>query len=374
MQGSLRFARILGVEVGLHYSWFVVLALVTWSLSAVYFPGRYPFWSTEMAVAAGVIASLLFFSSVLVHELAHSVVAQRVGLEVENITLFIFGGMASINREAERARDEFAIAIAGPASSIALGFGFGMLGWLASGTASLRVIAAVAWWLGTINLLLGIFNLIPGFPMDGGRVFRSLLWGITKDYWLATRIAAITGMGIAYAIILGGIYLAANGVLANAVWLLLVGWFLSSAANSSYRQARLREALKGITVGQAMERDYASVSPYVTLSEAFDTYFRSRRPMAVPVIANEGRVIGILTGENLRRVPRDRWPVTPVEVALRGDPGAPPVAPGQQVNDVLNALGNREFAAAPVLDGDHLVGLLTQTGIADLIRHRRRRA
>jgi Zn-dependent protease/predicted transcriptional regulator len=374
MQGSIRLARILGVQVGLHYSWFLVFVLVTWSLGAVYFPTRYPFWPAETAWAAGLTTSALFFASVLVHELAHSAVAQRLGLEVESITLFIFGGMASITREAERARDEFAIAIAGPASSVVLGFLFGVVGWLAlTGGPALRVIGAIAWWLATINLMLGAFNLIPGFPMDGGRVLRSLIWGATRNYWLATRIAAFTGMGIAYLMMLGAVFVAVSGGLANAAWLVLVGWFLSSAAHASYRQARIRESLKGVTVDQAMERDYTPIPPYASLTEVFEKHFQTRRPVAVPVVAEEGTVLGVLTSGDLRRIPRERWTHTQVSELLHEPLDVPAVAPGDQVNDVLTTLGSREFAAAPVVDGGRLVGLLTQTGILDLIGHRRRR-
>lgn len=375
MQGSVRLGRIIGVEVGLHYSWFLVFGLVTWSLAAVYFPSRYPSWPVATTWTAGLITSILFFVSVLGHELAHSLVAKRIGLEVESITLFIFGGMASISRDTERARDEFAVAIAGPASSLALGLIFAVLGWAATAAGSdFRVVSAVAWWLATINVMLGIFNLIPGFPMDGGRVLRSIIWGASGNMWLATKAAAAIGLGIAYLMMLGGVFLAVTGSVANAVWLILVGWFLSSAAQASYRHARTQESLKGVTVNEAMDRDYQSVSPYASVGEALETYFRGSGLVAVPVLADDRRVLGVVTKADLQRIPSERRANTPVFEAMSDPEAAPLLAPEDQVNDVLNAIGSKEFAAAPVIADGRIIGLLTRSGILTLIRNRRRRA
>ncbi|MHB1004420.1 MAG: M50 family metallopeptidase [Chloroflexota bacterium] len=374
MQGSVKIARILGVEIGLHYSWFPLFALVTWSLSTFYFPARYPFWAQNTAWAAGVTTSVLFFATVLAHELAHSAVAQHIGLEVDSITLFVFGGMASISREAVRARDEFAIAIAGPASSLLMGVLFAAVGILSAyGGRGFQVVGAVAWWLALINTMLGVFNLIPGFPMDGGRVLRSIIWGISHDFWMATRVAASTGLGIAYIMMLGGILLTVSGALVNAVWLLLVGWFLNGAAQTSYRQASLHQALTGVTVEQAMETEYARVGPSATLSDVFETYFRPNRRLTVPVLADDSRVLGLVTADDLERIPRERWAQTPVNAVMTDLAEAPSANPGDEVNDVLSAANGQDFAAAPVFAEGHLVGLLTQTGILDLVRSRRRR-
>ncbi len=373
MQGSVKFARILGVQVGIHFSWFVIFALVTWSLGAVYFPLRYRAWTPEAAWLAGIATSLLFFASVLAHELAHSVLARRVGLRVEGITLFIFGGIASISSDATRARDEFAIAIVGPLCSLALGIVFTLTAWAATSAGpSLSVVAAISWWLATINLMLAIFNLIPGFPMDGGRVFRSLIWGATRNYWLATRIAATAGLVVAYLLLLAGVFLAIRGALANAIWLILVAWFLSKAAHSAYRQASVRVSLKGVRVDQAMSRDYLTVHPYMTLREAFDNYLQSRRLAAVPVVAEDSRIIGLLTEDDLRRVPPERWAVTPVNEAMTSVAETRTVSPDDEVNEVLGMLGDGEIDETPVVSGGRLVGLLTHRGILDLL-HRRRK-
>ncbi len=371
MQGSVKFARVMGVQVRIHFSWFVIFALVTWSLSAIYFPMRYRAWTLEMAWTAGVLTSLLFFASVLAHELAHSALARRVGLQVEGITLFIFGGMASIASEAARARDEFAIAIAGPLSSLALGVVFTATAWGAVAVGpSLSVAAAISWWLATINLMLAIFNLIPGFPMDGGRVLRSLIWGATSDYWLGTRIAATAGLVVAYLLLLAGVFLAVTGALANALWLILIAWFLSKAAHASHRQATVRESLKGVKVDQAMSREYRTIHPYMTLREAFENHLRPHRLAAVPVVAEDARILGLLTEDDLQRVPPERWAVTSVNEAMTAVANARTVSPDDEVNEVLGMLGDGELDETPVVAGGRLVGLLSRRGILDLLRRR----
>lgn len=373
MQGSLKIARVMGIQIAVHFSWFAIFALVTWTLSAVYFPTRYPAWSPQTAWYAGVLTSVLFFASVLAHELAHSVVARRLGLEVESITLFVFGGMASIVREAERPRHEFAIAFVGPLSSLGLGLGFALAGLIAERAAAMEVAGAVAWWLATINVMLALFNLVPGFPMDGGRVLRSLLWGATRNFWLATRIAATAGLVVAYLLMLGGLFLAVTGAFFNAAWVILVGWFLSNSAHASYRQAKVRESLRGVTVGQAMTRDCQTVSPHLSLGEAFENYFRPQRLAAIPVVADDSRILGLLTHDNLKRVPMEYWDVTPVTEVMTGLADTQTVTPQDEVNEVLSALGGKDFEETPVVEGGHFVGLLTRRDVLDLLRGRGQR-
>ncbi|MDA8217238.1 MAG: site-2 protease family protein [Dehalococcoidales bacterium] len=376
MRQNIRVGRLFGIDIGLHYSWFAVFALVTWSLGSVYFPTSYHSWSTVTVWFTAFVASVLFFGSVLGHELAHSIVAKWRNIEVESITLFIFGGQANITREADRARDEFAIAIAGPLASLL----FGLLAaafWIVAerlqmGTA-LQAPIAVAFWLAVINFLLAVFNLIPGFPMDGGRVLRSLVWGVTRNFWLATRVATGVGQVVAYAMIFGGLFVAISGSFFTAIWLIFVGWFLSTTAQASYRQAQMRENLRGVTVNQAMTRNYQAVSPYATLRQAFERYLRPNQLAAVPVVADDSRILGLLTQANVKQIPEDEWDYTRVNQVMTTLADAQTVTPQEEVTQVLTSLRGDDLGETPVVEDGQLVGLLTAEGITNLLRSRTQR-
>ncbi|MHB1132246.1 MAG: M50 family metallopeptidase [Chloroflexota bacterium] len=369
MRGSLRVARIMGVDISLHISWFVIFALVTWSLANLYFPYRDPILGRTPNWLAGFTASSLFFLTVLGHELAHGVVAKRLGFGVESITLFILGGVAAIEREADHAREEFWIAIAGPLSSLAFGI-LAAIFWLIAEAVGPRdnTVADVAFWLAETNVLLALFNLIPGFPMDGGRVLRAIIWGVTRNGWVATRIATWVGRLFAYALVLGGAYLLVTGMAFSAVWLIGIGWFLHSAALGAYHQAEIREKLKGVAVSQAMSRDYPAISPSLSLRDAFDRYFQPYRVVALPVVADDQRLVGILTADSLHRVPEADWLLTPAASAMVAPPTDHTITPDEQLGEVLAGLDDGKVEALPVVNGDRLVGMLTGKRVRDLLR------
>ena len=233
MRGSLSLGKIFGIPLQLHFSWFIVFALVVASLAFAY--TGYPVWER---VVSGIIASLLFFASVTAHELAHSVVAIRNGIQVKSITLFIFGGVAQIVREAKQPAAELIMAIAGPLCSLLLGIIFCAFWFLMRGTGESLMIELVL-WLGAVNLMLACFNLIPGFPLDGGRILRAILWRRSGNYLQATRTSAMVGRGVGYLFILGGLAMIFTISPFNGIWLAFIGWFLEGAATASYRQARL---------------------------------------------------------------------------------------------------------------------------------------
>lgn len=374
MRGTIKVARLMGIEVGLHFSWFAIFAVVLWSLGAVYFPARFPAWETgSLWVAAG-LATFLFFASVLVHELAHSAAARSLGMEVQDITLFAFGGMASIAREAEKPRHEFFIAVVGPLASFALALFFAGLSSLSLPLGrQYQPLAAAFSWLATINLLLAIFNMIPGFPMDGGRVLRAVLWGLTGNRWLATRVAVWLGRGLAYMLILGGIMLAFSGAVFNAIWLIFVGWFLNQAAETGYRQARLRTHLKGITVNQAMSRSYPVAAPDMTLSEAYVTFFQPTRLTALPVVEAGETMLGIVHYDTLRRIPVERWASTNLREAMTGIAETRTVAPEDDLDDVLDSVDGDEFTETPVVEQGRVVGFLTRNGVLEVLRFQEQR-
>ena len=248
MRSSLRLGKIFGIPIGINYTWFIVFALVTMSLATGYFPSRYNDWGTATYIGIGVLTSVLFFLSVVLHELAHSVVALAWGIPVKSITLFIFGGVASIGREPERPLAEFLIAIVGPISSLLLALGFGIL-WLAGQFLNFTPLTGLGFYLATVNLSLALFNMIPGFPLDGGRVFRSVAWALTGDMNRATRWAAKTGRVIAVLMIVGGGVMFLMGNWSSGLWLAFIGWFLDNAASQSAQQVWIREALEGYTAG-----------------------------------------------------------------------------------------------------------------------------
>ncbi|MFH1003355.1 MAG: site-2 protease family protein, partial [Chloroflexota bacterium] len=245
MGRAFNIGRILGIQIRIHYSWFIIFALVTVSLGWQAFPLDYPQWSPLLNWATALVTSLLFFSSVLAHELSHSLVGRANGVPIKSITLFIFGGVAQMTREAARPGAEFKMAVAGPGCSLVLGGLFALLGWLVP----VGVVQEMASWLAYINIALAVFNLIPGFPLDGGRVFRSLVWRLSGNYRRATRIATLVGRGVGYLFMLGGlaIVIFRPGGLDwfSGLWLAFIGWFLENAASASYRQMRQAEAMGG---------------------------------------------------------------------------------------------------------------------------------
>ena len=248
MKSSVRLGKILGIPIGVNYTWFIVFALVTMSLATGYFPSRYSDWSFAAYLSVGLLTSLLFFGSVLIHELAHSIVALARGIPVKGITLFIFGGVANIGREPDRPMTELLVAIAGPIASLLLAATFGLF-WLTGQVIDASALAGLGLYLATINLWLALFNLLPGFPLDGGRVFRSAVWAWTDNMNLATRWAARSGRAIAILMIIGGGFMIMKGNWGNGIWLAFIGWFLDNAARQSARQANIREALEGYTAG-----------------------------------------------------------------------------------------------------------------------------
>ncbi len=357
MKNSLRLGTVFGIPLEIHYTWFIVFALVTLSLATGYFPSRYPDWSLVATLAIGLLTSLLFFASVLVHELAHSIVALGWGIPVKGITLFIFGGVASIGREPERPLAEFLVAIAGPASSLLLALGFGAL-WLAGQWLDISPLAGLGLYLATINLSLALFNMIPGFPLDGGRVFRSAVWAVTGDMNRATRWAATTGRVVAVLMIIGGAIMFLMGNWSSGLWLAFIGWFLDNAASQSAQQAWFREALQGYTAGdltsgcQAIDRNMPLdwvVRDYVTPNG--ESCF---------IVTDGNQPQGVTTLNQIKRVPRQKWGWTPVHQIMTPLSSLKPVGPGEAAYTVLVRMISEGQSLLPVVDGTRFIGFIRQ--------------
>lgn len=368
MDGSIRIGSIFGIPVGIHYTWFAVFLLVTVNL-VFFFGGEaaYPEWSLFERIVVAVITSLLFFASVLVHELAHSVVALQKGIPVKSITLFIFGGVAQIAREASRPGVEASIAIVGPLMSLALSAVFYAIYFVVG--PEVEHVAAAAWWLGLINLMLAVFNMLPGFPMDGGRVFRALVWGLTNNYGTATKVASVTGRLFGFGLIVtGSIQLFATGDL-GGLWLVLIGWFLENAARSSYKQYQLREALEGMTARDAMVPPCPIVQPYVTLDLLVTGYMLPTGSRCFSVQQDDGAT-GLVTFGSVREVPKEQWHERTVADVMVSAPQVLTANPANEAVDVLMAMLEKGVNQVPVVDDGRIVGLVTRESLLQIVRIR----
>jgi len=371
MGQSIRIGRIAGIEIGLHPSWFIIALLVTYSFAAGELPATYPNWQPLLYWVVGATITLLFFGSVLAHELSHAIVARRFGMQVHDITLFIFGGMATMEDDAKSPRQEALMAAAGPVLSL----GIGAVLWLVSGFVPVPAVSATVGWLGFINITLGLFNLIPGFPMDGGRILRALLWRIRGDRYAATRNAATVGRLFGYLLIAVGVYIIfQGGSLFSGVWLALIGWFLSSAAESTIAQVSIERSLRGVKVRDVMETDPASVTPNESVSDLVNERFLRSGARSFLVRHDDGGLAGIVTLSDVRRVPREDWEPARVTDIMTRFADLATVGPETQVEAAMKLIQEREVNQLPVVDADGrtVIGLLTRAGILRLIEARLR--
>ena len=367
MKSSFNFARIMGIPIGINYSWFVIFFLITATLGQYVFPWLYPDWSTPVYWIVGLCTSLLFFASLLAHELAHSFVAVRRGIEVRSITLFIFGGAARIAREAPVASTELLMAVAGPLSSVALAGVFALI-WLLSRN-TLEPLAAMSIYLCWINLALAAFNMLPGFPMDGGRVLRSIIWWRSGSYMKATRVATLAGEALGCLLILSGL---AFGVLVywfNGLWLALVGGFLFAAARASYRQAVLRDSLQGLTAQELMTGDCQMVPEQLTLETLVNEYLPPAGHGCL-LVGEWGRVRGTVTLQDTKLVPKRRWHITPVAEAMTPVEKLGVVYPGDDGLTVLERMQEGGIGLLLVVSGDMVVGVIERARLLELSRVR----
>lgn len=366
--GGFNLGKLFGIQFRLHYTWFIIFIFLTVSLSWRVFPVFYPGWSQLLYWTIGLASSLLVFASVLAHELAHSLVGRANGIPIKSITLFIFGGVAQMAREATKAGAEFKMAAAGPACSLVIGGVFAVV-WVLTRDI-IEPVAAMAFYLSLINVSLAIFNLIPGFPLDGGRVFRSLLWRFSGNYQRSTRIAARTGQGVAFAFILGGILMMVFlEEWIGGLWLIFIGWFLHNAASASYRQAQWQEALRGITASQVMTSHYATVPPDITLKQLVEGYVLLRGQRFF-LVADESGFKGILTLRNIKSIPQSSWNTTPVENIMVPAGQIKVARPGQDVMNIMAEMSESAINQMPVVDEGRVIGLITRDNLSRALRTR----
>ena len=371
LRGDIPIGKIFGISIRLHYSWFFIFALITWALAANYFPSTHPTWSLSMKIGAGLVTSFLFFGSVLLHELMHSLVALREGIQIQSITLFILGGVSQMTGESKTAKDEFRMAGAGPLSSLVLGgIFFGIYFALRSTTTeAAQFIAAITYYLGYINILLGVFNLIPGFPLDGGRVLRSLLWWRGNNLQSATRIASNIGRVFGFLFIFAGIWLVFSGNFFNGIWLALIGWFLESAAVGSYRQMLFQGMLKGHVASDVMSQDCMVVPPDITVEHLVNENILTSGRRCFPV-TSDGHVEGLITMHNIRAIPRDLWSTKLVREAMTPLDSIKSVGPNEDLNTVLQIIAQDDINQVPVINEGKIVGMVGRDNIINFVNTR----
>ncbi|MCD4690249.1 site-2 protease family protein [bacterium] len=354
---------VLGIRIVADYSWFLIVALITGSLSVGWFPSVLPDRSPLQYISLGIITAFFFFASVLIHELSHSIVAVRHGIPVRKITLFLFGGIAEISREPGDPTTELKVALAGPIVSAVLAAGF----WgavILSGMRSERPAAELSFlYLAVANTFLLMFNLLPGLPLDGGRVLRAIVWRVTGDLRRATYIASATGQAIAGLMVISGLLLVLFArQIVTGLWLIFIALFLRQAAEASYRQVVMKRALRGANVGDAMTQNVIAVPPTITVAELVDGHFLHHHFICYPVVEG-GQPLGFVSIKDVKHVPRDRWADTHVGDIMTPLTEHNTLDPRDGIAQAMRKLAASGSGRLPVLDGERLVGIVTRGDI-----------
>ena len=371
MQPHLRLGRIAGIEIGIHYSWIFIAVLITLSLGA-HFAEVNPQWTIGVIWSAAIITGLLFFVSIVVHELGHALVASARGLPVRSITLFALGGVASIEKDAADARTEFWMGIAGPLTSVGIGAvctGLAwVLGWGMNVTPADPPMAVLV-WLGYINIMLAAFNMIPGFPLDGGRVLRAAVWGVTGNADRATRIAARIGEGVALLFIMFGVWQFFSGAGIGGLWIALIGWFLLDAAGAAYLHVDTLATLKGLRVRDIMADDCLRIPARTPLQIFADDYVL-RTGQRCFAVEKDGQIEGLITAADLKQIDRDRWTQVTVGAVMRPLNRLHTVTPDTTVVDALQAMGREDLNQLPVVSNGRMEGMLSRSRIVQVLQTR----
>jgi Zn-dependent protease len=364
---SITLGRIAGIRLGLHWSWLVVFALIVWTLATAIFPEMNEGLSDGTYVAMAIVAAVLFFASLVGHEYGHALQARREGVEIDGITLWLFGGVARFKGMFPSAGAEFRIAIAGPLVSLVLGLLFVLIAWVAGMPEAVDGVAA---WLGYINLTLLVFNLLPALPLDGGRVLRSLLWRARGEFAWATRVAATIGRGFGYAMIAGGVFLFIFEGAFSGAWLAFLGWFLLQAAAAEDNYLLAKQALGHLHVRDLMVGDPVTARPDATLGEFMDDVVSRTRYTTYPVTDN-GRAVGLLPFRRVAEIPRGEWERRSVGDCMIPREQVPVVQADDDLIEAAGELAESDLRRGLVLDGDRLVGLLSMTDVARALQMRR---
>ncbi len=370
MKPSITLGRLFGVVIGLHYSWFIIALLITLSLVG-HFGATDPSWSRETVWASAIVTALLFFASIVLHELSHALVARARGVSVRSITLFALGGVATMDNPSPTAKTEFLIAVAGPIASVAIGLGcYGLaasLGW--SPEADVSPATAVLGWLGYINITLAVFNLIPGFPLDGGRILRAIIWSRTGDADRSTMSAARVGQAVAFGFILLGVMQFFAGAGFGGLWIAFIGWFLLQAAQASYAQVAVVADLRGVHVRDIMATDCETVGQDMRVQTLVDEHLL-RTGQRCFVVGGPGGVVGLITSHEIKSLPRDRWASAPLSEVMRPIDDLRTIPPDALAIDALRLMGREDVNQLPVMSNGKFEGMVGRTHILQLLQAR----
>jgi Zn-dependent protease len=361
---SVPLGSLFGIPIDLDFSWFLIFGLLTWMLAVGYFPQKFKGGSLAEYWILGAVSAVMLFVCVLLHELGHSLVAQRYNVSVGRITMFIFGGVSQITAEPPSASAEFWISIAGPAVSFALALFFSVAKQFVVGYMPLL---AMVTYLALLNLILGMFNLLPGFPLDGGRVLRAAVWGATRDFRRATLVAANTGRFFGYFMIFSGLFLLLHGDVFDGIWIAFIGWFLESAASSQVQQTMVRGLLVGHKVGEVMKREFEPLPGDLTLEELVEKHVLVGGQRAF-IISRSGRPVGLLTLSTVREVPRSKWATTTAGEAMVPMERLISIPASAELWTALEKMGRDGVNQLPVVDDGTIIGLLARDDVVDYLR------
>ncbi len=366
MGRGIKLLRILGIQISLDYTWFIVFGLVAWTLAQGYFPIAIPGLGIFTYIIVGIISALLLFACVLIHELSHSYTSNKLGLPIKEITLFIFGGVAQLTKEPDNPSTELKIAIAGPIASVALAILFYFLTYLANALAVYPIFPAIFEYLAIINIVLVIFNMIPGFPLDGGRILRAIWWKKTGDVQRATQVSSQVGKGFAILLILFGFMQIFLGNFIGGLWMIFIGMFLQQAAESSYRQLLTKRTLERINVRDAMTRNVVTLAEDSTLSTVVEKYFFGYHFVGFPVVS-DGDVVGMITLNDVRVVPKEEWGATLARDAMHKISPNAILHPDDNAMDAISRMIALDIGRVIVMDDGKLVGIITRRDIMKLM-------
>lgn len=365
MQSQIKLGSIFGIRIGLHYSWFLIALLIVFSLSSQFHDSN-PAWGDSVIMTLAIATAVLFFVSLLLHELAHSVVATSNGLPVKEITLFALGGVSQIEKNPTSAKVEFWMAFVGPLTSALIGIICLTLARLLAYPRSDPGMAMLQ-WLGYINLTLAAFNLLPGYPLDGGRVLRALIWWKTGDADRATRLAAKAGQVIAFGFIAFGIFRFFGGAGIGGLWIAFIGWFLLQAARESYAQVGLLNALKGVRVADVMTRDCPTVDGWLNIQNFVEQELL-RTARRCFIVVDKGEITGLVTPHEIKQIDRAKWPFTTLHDIMRPLDDLRSVTPEAPLTSALESMSRYDLNQLPVISNRHLEGVLSRAEVLSYLQ------
>lgn len=364
MKAHIKLGRIFGIEIGLHYSWLIIAVLISLSLAA-YFSSSHPAWGAGIIWAMAVFTAVLFFVAIVLHELSHALVARAYDLPVRSITLFALGGVAQIEKESPSAKVEFWMAIAGPITSAVIGFICLGLAWAAGWTRGIEPetpLLAMLAWLGYINIALAVFNMIPGFPMDGGRVLRAVIWWITGNAAKATRSASVIGQIIAFGFIILGLVSFFSGAGFGGLWIAFIGWFLLNAAKATYMQSEVTEGLRGVKVGDLMARDCPVIESRTDLQTLVEEHLLKTGQRCFMVVESD-ETIGMITPHEIKNIERRMWAFKTAADVMKPIEQIHTVKPETPVSEALEVIGREDVNQLPVFADGRLAGIISRDRI-----------